>query len=423
MNRRIARIATRLPDEQGRSQGATGAPEPVRAGRGSLGTGSRNRWHPAIVLALLSCMPSPGRAAEALPEPERARLRAHVATLASAEYQGRRGPGGLKAASYIEDRFRALGLRPLFGDSFVQEIPARDSPTPMGRNVGAMLRGGDPALRDEWIVVSAHFDHLGVQGDRHFPGADDNASGVAMMLEVARCAVEAKQPLRRSVMFIGFDLEEIGLFGSRYFVEHSPIPLSRIALFVTADMIGRSLGGICEPYVFVMGAEHAPEARPWVVSAAKGRPVTVGLLGSDLLLIDRSDYGPFRSRKVPYLFFSTGENPCYHTMNDVPETLNYPKMEAISRVIHDTVRTAADAARRPEWSASVEPSLDEAETIRDILTQALAHNDELKIVGLPLLLIKNTLKSLDAIIARGTMTPEERTGVIRAARIILMSVF
>ena len=101
-----------------------------------------------------------------------------------------------------------------------------------------------------------------------YPGADDNASGVAMMLEVARCLAAAPERPRRSVMFVGFDLEEIGLWGSRYFVEHPPVPLERVALFVTADMIGRSLGGVCDPYVFVMGTEHAPGLRPWIERAA-----------------------------------------------------------------------------------------------------------------------------------------------------------
>ena len=377
----------------------------------------------AILLALATWAPSRGRAEPGALEPDVARLRADVVTLASPEYQGRRGAGGLKAASYIEDRFRTLGLQPLFGTKFTQDIPALDGPKPMGRNVGAILRGSDPTLRDEWVVVSAHFDHLGMDRERFFPGADDNASGVAMMLEVARCAVESKQALRRGVLFLGFDLEEIGLFGSRYFVEHSPIPLSKIALFLTADMIGRSLGGVCDPYVFVMGTEHAPEAGPWVVSAAKGRPVSVGLLGSDLLLLDRSDYGPFRARKVPYLFFSTGENPCYHTTNDVPETLNYPKLEAISRVINDTVRRAAQAERRPQWAEASPPSLAEAETIRAILRRLLEHREELKIGRVPLFVMNNALATLDAIIARGVMTPDERTGIVRAARIILLSVF
>ena len=132
----------------------------------------------------------------------------------------------------------------------------------IGRNVGAMLRGSDPTLRDQWIILAAHFDHLGIRGGKLYPGADDNASGVAMMLEAARCVTRAPALPKRSIMFIGFDLEEAGLFGSRYFVAHSPVPLERVVLFVTADMIGRALAGVCEDHVFVIGTEHAPGLRP-----------------------------------------------------------------------------------------------------------------------------------------------------------------
>ncbi len=286
-----------------------------------------------------------------------------------------------------------------------------------------MLRGVDPKLRDEWIVVSAHYDHLGTRGNVVFPGADDNASGVAMMIEVARSLAEAKEKPRRSVMFLGFDLEEVGLFGSRYFVEHAPVPLGKIALFVTADMIGRALGGVCTPYVFVIGTEHAPDLRPWIDRAALGRPVTVGLLGSDLLLLDRSDYGPFRARKVPYLFFSTGENPLDHTPRDTPDSLDYPKLEAISRLILGVTTQAANSDHVPGWAATVENPPSEAATIRDVLRTLLDHRDTLKIGPAQVLLMSNTLRSLDAIVARGKMTPEERTGVVRVARIILLSLF
>ena len=81
-----------------------------------------------------------------------------------------------------------------------------------------------------------------------------------MMIETARSLAAASKKPNRSIMFIGFDLEEVGLFGSRLCVSHPPVPLSRIALFITADMIGRSLGGICRQHVFVMGTEHAPWA-------------------------------------------------------------------------------------------------------------------------------------------------------------------
>ena len=120
------------------------------------------------------------------------------------------------------------------------------------------------------MIVAAHFDHLGVRRGVLYPGADDNASGVAMMLEVARSIVAGPTPPKRSMMFIGFDLEEIGLFGSRYFVAHPPVPLDKVALFVTADMIGRSLAGVCESHVFVMGTENAPGLRPGSTRRPRG---------------------------------------------------------------------------------------------------------------------------------------------------------
>jgi hypothetical protein len=373
-----------------------------------------------LILPLLA-LTTPTTGGEVL-EPQSALLKGHVTTLASAGFQGRRGEGGRKTATYLVEAFRTLGLKPLFGDSFLQPIPAsRLSPVP-GQNVGAVLRGTDPKLRDEWVIVSAHYDHLGTRGAVLYPGADDNASGVAMMLEVARSLARSPEPPRRSVMFIGFDLEEIGLFGSRYFVEHSPVPLDRIALFITADMIGRSLGGVCDRHVFVMGTEHAPGLRPWIAQAAKDRPVTVGLLGSDLLILNRSDYGPFRARSVPYLFFSTGENPRYHSPSDTAETIEYPKLEAISRVILAIVRHAATAEAVPKWSASPDNSLEEAVTIRDVMRTFLEHRESLELGRAQTLLLTNAIRTLDAIVKRGSITPEERSGIIQVARIVLATV-
>lgn len=375
-----------------------------------------------LAIALFAEFPLPAQEAGG-PSPELARLRKHVFTLAGPDYEGRRGAGARKAGDYVLEHFKALKLEPLFGDEFTQPIPGPEGKGEIGRNVGAILRGVDPDLKDEWVIVSAHFDHLGTRGTTLYPGADDNASGVAMMLELARCFVEEPSKPARSVMFLGFDLEEIGLFGSRYFVEHSPVPLERVALFLTADMIGRSLGGIRGDRVFVMGTENAPGLRPWIESSAKGLPITPGLLGSDLLLLNRSDYGPFRARKVPYLFFSTGENPTYHAPSDLPETIDYPKLEAISRLIHQVARSAATEKSSPRWVSSSPPILEEAETIRGVFRTLLEHQETLKIGGAQALLMRNALRSLDGMIARGTITPEERTAVIRVARVILFSVF
>ena len=374
-----------------------------------------------FLLAGLAAPTAPARA-EA-PEPDEARLKAEVFTLASPEFRGRRGEGGRKASEHLVEAFRGLKLEPLFDGAYTQPIVEGATGEVLGRNVGAKLVGADPALRHEWIIVSAHFDHLGVRRGVLFPGADDNASGVAMMLEVARSLALSAEPPRRSVMFLGFDLEEVGLYGSRYFVEHAPVSLDRVRLFITADMIGRALGGVCRSYVFVMGSEHAPGLRPWIAAAAERRPVTVGILGSDMLLLDRSDYGPFRARKVPYLFFSTGEHPQYHTPGDTPETLDYPKLAAISRVILGVVRRAASAESVPKWNPVPDHPLSEAVTVRDVFRALLEHRDGLKIGSSQAFLLNNTLRKLEAIVARGSITPGERAGMLNAARFVMIAVF
>jgi hypothetical protein len=389
-------------------------------------TRARQAWRHAVVIVWCGFCLVEERgalcAAEEPPHPEEARLKTVVRTLAAPEFAGRSGAGGEKAAAYLALQFRALSLKPLFDTEFLQPIPGKEPQSIQGRNVGALLRGADPLLRDEWVIVSAHFDHLGVRRGKLYPGADDNASGVAMMLEVARSVVHGQSPPRRSVMFIGFDLEEVGLFGSRYFVAHSPVPLDKVVLFVTADMIGRALAGICESHVFVIGSEHSPGVRPWIDAAARGRRLKVGLMGADLLLLSRSDYGPFRSRGIPFLFFTTGENPRYHTPEDTAETLNYPKLTAISQMIHQVVLKAANCALVPRWQTNPDHPLAEAVAIHDVLGILSKNSERLKIGGPQLFLINNTLRILDGIVSRGTITPDERARVIQSARIVLFTV-
>jgi Peptidase family M28 len=376
-----------------------------------------------LLLAQAAVLNPPIRARQAVAqEPQEPRLRQVVKDLTAPEFAGRSGAGGQKAAAYLVDEFRALKLEPLWSGDFQQAIPGKEPGSVIGHNVGARLGGSDPLRKDEYVILAAHFDHLGVRNGRLYPGADDNASGVAMMLEVARVMAESPRPPRRSLLLIGFDLEENSLFGSRYFVAHSPVPLEKVSLFITADMISRALAGVCEKNVFVFGSEHAPALRPWIDEAARGRNLSVGLLGTDLLVLNRSDYGPFRSKSIPFLFFTTGENPRYHTPDDAPETLDYPKLTAISRTIAQVVRKAVDAEEIPHWQSSPDNPFAEAVAIRDVL-EALARNSEQLKIGRPqLYVINNTLGSLDGIVKRGKIKPEERARVIQACRFVLFTV-
>ncbi len=128
-----------------------------------------------LLLAGLAAPAVPART-EA-PEPDEARLKAEVFTLASPEFQGRRGEGGRKASEHLVEAFRGLKLEPLFDGAYTQPIVEGTTGEVLGRNVGARLLGADPALRDEWIVVSAHFDHLGVRGASSSPAPTTTRRG------------------------------------------------------------------------------------------------------------------------------------------------------------------------------------------------------------------------------------------------------
>jgi Peptidase family M28 len=381
-------------------------------------------WKIGAVAAILAS-PCPGLAGE----PELARLKRHVETLASPEFAGRRDEGAAKARTYLIEEFKKLGLQPLFGDSFTQNVTGQGPDDVLGVNLGARIVGSDPSVADKWVILGTHYDHLGRSGEVYFPGADDNASGVAMMLEVARTIAESPEKPRRSIAFVGFDLEErgpkgeFGLRGSQFFARHSPVALEKVALFVTADMIGRSLGGVLETTAFVLGSEHEPEVRPWISKAAEGKPVKLALLGSDMLVIDRSDYGPFRTRKIPYLFFTTGESPVYHTPNDIAATLDYPKLEAISRIIGGVIREALGGPVEPVWAALPDYPVAEALAVRDVLQTLLAHKEAFAIGAYQLSLMHQTIRAIDEIERRGTMTAAERTRISRTAQVIMFTVF
>ena len=363
------------------------------------------------------------------PEPSLNRLKTHVEILASPAYAGRRDEGAAKARAYLVDEFRRLRLDPLFDGSFTQDVTGKDLGDVLGVNVGARIEGSDPAVRDRWIVLGVHYDHLGIQNGVIYPGADDNASGVAMMLEVARSLAESPARPRRSIALVGFDLEErgpngeFGLRGSQFFARRPPIPIDKVNLFLTADMIGRALGGVCERMVFVMGSEHEPEVRPWITRGAEGKPIEVGLLGSDLLVIDRSDYGPFRSRKIPYLFFTTGENPLYHSPRDVASTIDYPKLEAISRLIHAVVRESLDGEIDPKWAAQADHPVAEALAVRSVMKILLEHKDALKLGSSQVAIMGQAIRTVDEIERRGSMTPAERRSIARTAQLIIMTAF
>ena len=230
------------------------------------------------------------------------------------------------------------------------------------RNVLGLLEGSDPELKSEYIVVSAHHDHLGTVGDRIQYGADDNASGEAAMLAVARAFSASGQRPRRSILFASFDCEECGLLGSFYYARHPLLPLPRAVAILNMDMVGRNEDSptwkIDPAYaansVNLVGTLYSPELRHMAEAANQSVHLNLDFKtdGQDREeWLARSDQFVFVSLGIPAILFNNGEHPDYHTENDTWEKLNYPKLEKISQLIYGIAKSAAEKQDRPHFIA------------------------------------------------------------------------
>ncbi|MDA0835618.1 MAG: M20/M25/M40 family metallo-hydrolase [Planctomycetota bacterium] len=364
-------------------------------------------------------------------------VRNHIEFLAGDQLKGRSGPSARVAAKYITYHFEKCGLQPLFTDAnnsgaatFEQPIPGGrgedGSSTIIGYNLGGWIPGSDPQLRDEIIIISAHYDHLGKRNGVVFPGADDNASGVSMVLSVAKQISELKTRPKRSIVFIAFDLEEHMLWGSRWFAAHTPWPIEQVKLFITADMIGRSIGNLPLPCVFVMGSEHGTGLDESIDTIGHPEGLEVARLGIDLIgSLPRSDYGPFRDREIPFLFFSTGEHPDYHSRRDTPERIDYGKVARVSSLVNRLTQHIAEQETSPEWIGETSPNMREVYTLRRI-TGILIQQEEAEeypLTNAQKLMISQAHNKAGQIIEQGTFDETERSWLIRTAQLMLLSLF
>ncbi len=241
------------------------------------------------------------------------------------------------------------------------------------RNVVGLIEGSDPALKDQWVLVTAHFDHNGADGSQIFNGADDNGSGTVALLAIADAYAEAAKAGRRpkrSVLFAAWNSEERGLLGAWAYTEAPLAPLASIAAVLNMDMIGRNeevhVGGgprfnglevqTAESNantLNMMGASRAPEVAAAMQTANAGIGLTLlpRYENNTSNLVRRSDQWPFLQRGVPALGFMTGLHPDYHTVYDRPEKINYPKMEKIARLVHQASWDLANASGRPAHAA------------------------------------------------------------------------
>jgi Zn-dependent M28 family amino/carboxypeptidase len=294
-------------------------------------------------------------------------IKRHIDVIADDSMLGRNTPSrGLDlTAAYIAAQFKRLGLKP-GGDSnsYIQRYPLGKPGAPTPRppagldhdpnsapNAVGILPGTDPALRDEYIVVSAHMDHVGVNSahpkDSIWNGADDDASGTAGVLALAEAFATA--PTKRSIVFLTVSGEEHGLWGSAWFAANQPVPIGKIVANLNLDMIGRNW----KDSIVVIGQEHSDLGATLMKVAAAHPELGITPIPDPWPqenFFGRSDHYNFARRGVPALFFFNGTHEDYHQPSDSPDKIDAEKESRIVKLIYHVGVAVANATARPKWN-------------------------------------------------------------------------
>jgi hypothetical protein len=298
-------------------------------------------------------------------------MRADLSYLAGPALAGRLTgtPGNDSAAAFIARRYGELGLQPLFADASCGDKPGcgksffepfRVPRTALERldvrvkdrtqNVVALLRGTDSVLSNEYIVVGAHFDHLGVskvyaRDSSSFTllhlGADDNGSGTVAVLELARRL--AAQPTRRSVVFTNFSAEELGLIGSSIFVDNIPVPIASVISMVNLDMVGR----LRDDHLVLYTSGGEGRFSQIVDSVTKIPPVIDFRLTPSPAIDEASDQLSFADAHVPVFSPFTELHADYHRAGDVVARINFQGLEKVVDLTERVIRALGDGNGRP----------------------------------------------------------------------------
>ena len=309
-------------------------------------------FRPLLILLVVAC--------PVVAQIKEQNVRAELGFLASDAMQGRGSGTGYEwiAAEYIGSQFRQFGLEP-GGDidtagnkSFVQRVPVESGVT---WNAIGVLRGTDPM--GETIMLSAHLDHLGVNeaftgADKIFNGADDDASGCVAVLELARVLAAGRRP-RRTVYFVCFGSEERRGLGSRYFIDHSPVPLTNIVADLTFEMLGRPDAKVAAGTLWLTGFERStlgPElARRGAALVADPHP--------QQHFFQRSDNYPLALRGViAHTISSFGLHTDYHRPSDEVSKIDFPfKTRSLNSLIKP-VQWLANSTFHPAWLPGQAPT-------------------------------------------------------------------
>ena len=298
-------------------------------------------------------------------------LRENLKYLASDLLEGRATPSvGLDlAAEYIASQFRAYGLQPVDEDYF-QEAPDSRLNTdgmPTVKNVVGVLPGSDPDLKDTYLLITAHYDHLGVRerasgDDKIFNGANDNGSGTVAVMEIARALTASGAKPKRTVVFMCFFGEERGLRGARYYGENPIFPLERTVAMLNIEMIGRTIKfsadrskrGELEDWtgrLGVTGYDYTDIGARLTASCRKAGIAVVFDEAASNSYFGRSDNAALAAKGIPAHTVSVGyEDPEYHRANDHWETINYKNMTLVVRALVYATLDLANDPVAPKWN-------------------------------------------------------------------------
>jgi len=246
------------------------------------------------------------------------------------------------------------------------------------QNVLGILEGSDPVLKNEYVAVGAHYDHVGVRtgavpGDKIFNGADDDGSGTVAVLAMAEALARGPQRPKRSVLFVWHAGEEKGLWGSQYFTENPTVPLSSIVAQLNIDMIGRSkrtgdsapanrtLSGPDE--IYVIGSKMMSTELGQLSEAVNKSYLNLSFNylydnpNDPNRFFFRSDHFNYARKGIPIIFYFDGEHEDYHKVGDSPDKIDYQKMERVARTICVTLLELANAPTRPRVDKPLSPQV------------------------------------------------------------------
>jgi hypothetical protein len=299
-------------------------------------------------------------------------LYAHVEVLADDVYEGRAAGsrGGRAAGQYLIKQLQPFGFTPAGpGGEFFQPFSHHC------RNLLALWPGYDPEVQQEIVVVGAHYDHVGYGNrtnsygpwGRIHNGADDNASGTAMLLETMEALATSGLRTRRSILFAFWDGEERGLVGSRHWLANPTLPLERVKIALTIDMVGR----LREGQLYVLGTRSGYGMRQLMSGSLPENDAGRSPLWLNFSweLDDNSDHWSFLERRVPVVLLHTGLHRDYHRPSDDVEKINRQGLRAVSQYLLGVVIKVADEDRLPAFRGRI---MRESESQRRILERPLA---------------------------------------------------